>query len=125
MKYLILTLFLSVSCSGGYVGYNVPECSSRATSMTEDIIIMEYVKRASETEVCTSMFGNRFHYITNGPGHYVSNNCEPMPKVVNIECFSNCLTQYYSCFIFHSDGYVVQDVRKFGEERILPGEEGA
>lgn len=115
MKYLIITLSFLFSCGGGYYGYSTPQCSEKATAQMEDIMIMEYVKRAAQTEVCTSMLGNKYHYIEAGSEY----SCEPMPNVVNIECFSNCNTKFYSCLIFHEDGFVVEDVRRFGEERFV------
>jgi hypothetical protein len=116
VKYLLLTLTLLLGCAGGYTGYNTPECSARATEMTERIVMREYEMWASETEICT-MYNYKYHYMARDPDFEMT-ECSPMPYVVNVECFTNCLTQYYSCLIFHSDGYVVEDVRRFGEERV-------
>ena len=117
MKYIIPILFLLVACSGSYKSYNTPQCKVEYTYMVEDYVIMEYVLLAAGTEVCTSSSGHKYHYMTREQGHEID-ICEPMPDVVDIKCYANCLTHYHTCLIFHEDGYVLEDIRKFGQENI-------
>jgi hypothetical protein len=84
----------------------------------EDVIIMEYVRWADDTEVCTSPQGVKYYYMDRDLG-YTLDYCEAMPQIVDIRCIANCSKDAVVCYIEHADGYVAEDRRKFGEERVF------
>ena len=110
MKFLLLFVFTLFSCATTKMAASTDSCKN-LNKEHEAYLLKQYTELGKITEKCYWCgITTSWHVTKEDRAERYYNSCEPMPEIVKVKCFSNCLSGKAGCIIFYADGYTMTSV---------------